>query len=201
MTILAAGAADSGVGWGRLVGLLIGALLCFLYWRFDPKRDRGSSDGNPSPTDGAPPSPREIAQVGRVSSHVSPDETPPESHWYGRIERVGGSLRRVYGAAGHIARTGNSPPRESDEEPPADDVPEWALEGRERVIDIPLDDEPPAEPVVRKESREEFARRCLKGGVAEAQVVAALQEHYDVSRATAYRIVAAERPAGPRRVA
>lgn len=209
MLMLAEGYADPNAGPGRLIGLLVAALLCFLYWRFDPKRDRGEGGAPPSPTDGAPPAPREIAQVGGVSSQAAPETVPVETGaWYGRMEKVNGTMRRVYETARHVAATGDSPPPDGvvpDDVVPDDRPMEHPASGDDETeFDLALDDEAevPAPPIAtRMETREEFTRRCIKGGVAEPQIAAALQKHYGISRATAYRTIRAERPAGPRKVA
>lgn len=187
----------------RLFFLLGAAFLCYLYWRFDPKRDRGADAGDPSPTEKVtPPRPRD-AQVRAVSSHVSPDaeadETVGAPSWWGRIVQDGrGGFRRVYQSARHIAETGEKAPRElsaPDDDMPVDDEPD-------DVIDLALDDtsahhEGAIEeyaPTVRRESREEYAARCLDAGAEKADIVKALQEHYGLSRAHAYRVVGGAEP-------
>lgn len=128
--------------------------------------------------------------------------------WYGRIVRRGNRIVRV---AKHVVRTGESPP-ESEEEPDPDTITgELLCDGEPALdddIDLPLDgdigqweDAPEEEPEERsalapakrqalhRESREEYARRCLREGVTRAAVTQGLQDHYGLSRATAYRLV------------
>ncbi len=204
--VLATGAHDPGRGWGNLLGLLMGVVGCWAIWRFDKYRQKkmGKGGDDPSPTPPALPAPRETAQVARVSSHPShaePDETGDE--WYGRIVHRGGRIVRV---AKHVVRTGESP-REGDEEYDEEwpePVQAYDPPGDETEFDLPLDDEPEEpepEPVVtHRESREEYARRCVREGVPKARLVAGLVEHYGLSRAQAYR-VAGEATSRPRRPA
>lgn len=204
--------ADPAVPPTHLYFLLAGAVICVLWWRFDPKRDRsGESKPNPSPTEPvAPPRPRD-AQVRAVSSHVSPDagadETGGAEGWWGRIVRDGrGVGRRVYGTAKTIAGTGAAPLPETAPplvvgEVPDDEGPDTEID---LALDVPDDDVVPdvvpgvvpgayhevrPKGYVGRESREEYIARCLTSGAEKAAIAAAVQEHYGVSRAQAYRDV------------
>jgi hypothetical protein len=109
----------------------------------------------------------------------------------------------VYRTARHVARTGESPPSDKDPEPPErqPELPQaYVPPAGDPEIDIPLVDElwdEEEEPEeyeerqvrVSRESAEEYAGRCVAEGVDTTQIAAALQEHYKVSRATAYRII------------
>lgn len=198
MVILAAGAADPSVGPGRLIGLVVGALVCYVYWRVDKWREAKKAAGDPSPTPPAlPPSPRD-SQARAVSSHVSPDETADEKsggHWWGRITRdAKGNVVRAYGKARHIAATGDSPP---DVEPVPDDV----VDDDVTDFDLALDDDPAdhegAEVERSRESREEYIARCVAAGVDKPLIVKALIEHYGLSRAQAYRLMPPEGKSRP----
>jgi hypothetical protein len=207
--ILAAGAADPAVGPGRLIGLLAGAAGCWFIVRIDEwRKKRGGQDTPPSPTDPPVPVRRETPQVAGVSSQVSPDETTVERHWWGAIERVGNSSRRVYRTAQHVVRTGDSPPPEPAGELPEaydpPDVPEPDDEIDDQ-IDLWIEDEPeyvqaeaPDEstesgaagftPAAPRETREQYAERCNRAGIDTPVIVAGLQRYYGLSRATAYRV-------------
>ncbi len=186
--VVAAGAADPARGWGNIWGLLAGMLASYGIWRYDKWRQarRRNGDDSPSPTPMELPGSRETPQVTRVSSHSSHGETADgEGPWYGRIVKHGGHFYRT---TKHIAKTGESPKPEAYNPPSG-----------EPEIDVPLDDEAddvpdestfvPVNPPRFRESREQYVTRCLRAGVAAATVVAGLREHYDVPRATAYRIV------------
>ncbi len=176
--IMADGYQDPARGGGGGWGLLAGAFVCYLVWLWDKRRQaRKAADGKPTP----PPAPALPAPRG-----VEPSSAKPrEAHWAGRIENVGGALRRVYDSAAHVARTGNSPappaprgrPVEAYEPPEPDTDPE---------LDLPLTE---ADHGGAAESREEYAARCVAAGVATSEIVSALEEYYGVSRATAYRVV------------
>lgn len=186
--ILAAGAADPERGSGGLWGIFVAALACYLVWRVDVYLKERKGEGGPPSPDGPPvPVRRETPQVDPVSSHVSPEETPGASHWWGRVERVGNSWRRVYDKAAHVAKTGDSPPRPEGgrELPEAYDPP------ADFEIDLPFDDvddddggedAPPA-----PETIDQYVQRCRRNGVKTAAIVAGLQQYYGRSRAQAYR--------------
>lgn len=209
--IVATGPADPGRGWGNMVGLGVAIVVCYLIWRIDLYRRKRKGD-DPSPTPGGVPLPRETSQVAGVSSHPSHAETPDDGGaWYGRIVHAGG---KWYRTGQHIARTGESPPELPPEpEPelpgPSDDGPlspeRYVPPVGDPETDVPFAEEAgewPAveggggyvavEPVVvHRESRDEYARRCLQERVPPPRIVEGLQQHYGLSRATAYRIVQA----------
>lgn len=190
MLTFASGATDPQVGPGRLIGLLVAALLCYLYWFFDPKRDRGEVDPLPSP-DGetAPPAPekRQVAAVSSQVSHPRDDETSHPAGWWGAITRdAKGVGRRVYQQARHIAQTGDS--ATPGELLPADNMAPGDLVPFDD-IDVPLEDTPAYHE--RAETREEYADRCFRSGAEKAAIVAGLQAHFRVSRAQAYRVAGA----------
>lgn len=203
--VVAASADDSPRGWGNLLGLLAGIVGCYVIWRVDKWRQQKKDPaGDPSPT--PPPAlvSRETPQVARVSSHPShaePDETGEE--WYGRIVHRGG---RVFRTARHIVRTGESPPEWDDDAPESGDdeapgVEAYEPPGDDSDVDLPLESddggERPESFVVNdwqggrrpmRETREQYARRCLREGAPRPRVVAGLIEHYGLSRAQAYRV-------------
>lgn len=198
--IVAAGAADPERGWGNIWGLLAGIAVAGAIWIVDIRRQnkgKGSGDDH-SPALSGVPDPRETAQVTSVSSHPSHETGEDDGgDWYGRIVRRG---NRVYRTVRHITRTGESPagidngnggPAVEPSLPEAYEPPD-----DEADIDIPFgyDDEPEPEPqpetrkVVRRETREQYAQRCLRDGVPRPQIVEGLQRHYGLSRAQAYRV-------------
>lgn len=207
-TVLAWGYKDPPQGWGGIAGLGAAAFVCYLIWRIDMWRQkRRGATADPSPTGPGALVPRETAQVARVSSHPS-HETSERGDgdggaWYGRIVRRGSD---VYRTARHVARTGESPPKEAPEEPPVTTAEQPARPelpaayeppGGDPEIDIPLvdelwdgEEEPDEEEVrVSRETVDEYVARCVAAGVDTAAIAQALQEHYQVSRATAYRII------------
>lgn len=175
MLILAAGEAEvprSAAGhWGILAGLFV----IYLIWRIDLEiRKRRGEVGDHSPTEPAAPAPMRDAEVKRVSSRVSPVSSRP------RVERIG--------IGGYVSYEGTPTPPDDDE------------------IDLPLDaddnfaesDRPIRTPAASNETASEYAVRCVGLGVEKAAIVKAVQEHFGLSRAQAYRIVGAAegRPAG-----
>lgn len=204
--IFAAGYADPKMGWGGPLGWLAGVFVVYLLWRADKWwRQRRGEGGDPSPTAVAAPVPRETSQVARVSSQPSHETDPAggsgETHWGGQIEKVNGSWRRVYRTARHVVKTGESPAVIQPYQPPAGD-PEidipladelWDDEGpsltKETAAEIEADEYDDEGESKHRESKEEYAARCVAEGVETPAIVEALKKHYGTSRATAYRIL------------
>lgn len=190
--MFAIAAAETPRGWANTLGIIAGIIVIAVIVNLDNRyQARWGKDEDPSPTETGAPLPLETSQVRPVSSHVSPDETPPEpdkTQWWGSIRNVGGTLKRVYHDAGHIARTGDSPVRAYGDATDGADV------EPDDMLDLPLADEdegPEMEVRVERETREEYVERCLDAGLEKAVIAEALIEHYGLSRATAYRVVKA----------
>lgn len=198
--ILATAAAETPRGWGGTLAIVASLAGMYLVWRLDMYiRGRWGKGGNPSPTKTGAPLPLETPQVGGVSSHLGSGETDGGeglTDWWGGIsQRPDGSVRRVWRKAAdkavHIARTGDAPPQGYGDEPAGAEVDDDAIGDDVDLIDVPLDAGGEFVPVVtaRRETREEYVERCLSAGVTKADIVTALQAHYGLSRATAYRLV------------
>lgn len=195
--MIIAAAAEVHRGWGNTFGILAAVVGSWAVYRVDLYlKERRERLGDPSPTPGGAPLPRETPQVGGVSSHVSPDETPAKPgkvDWWGAVTRMpDGTIRRVWRNARHVTRTGELPQAYGDE-------PAVAEVDDDDEIDLALGDGPaghetPPEVAVsvRRETREEYVARCIAAGIPKADIAAALQQHYGLSRATAYRLLPAD---------
>jgi hypothetical protein len=189
-------AAETPKGWGGTVAIVVFFVAAALIkWGDVYYRNRWGKPDGPSPTETGAPLPLETSQVRRVSSHVSPDETPAEpdkTQWWGSMQNVGGTLKRVYHDARHIAATGDSPVQAYGDdtdgaEVDADDMLDLPLGGNEGD-DIEHEE---MEVHTSRETREEYVERCVEAGLGKATIAKALIEHYGLSRATAYRVVEA----------
>jgi hypothetical protein len=205
--VLASGYTDSPRGWGGVWGIVAGAFVVYLWWRWDKwRQDKKAGEGSPSPAGPPPPVSRENAQVDHVSSHVSREtratgEGGETDHWAGTIRRSNGGIKRFYTVAKHVAQTGSAPPagyqppprRPVPDELPADDIDlplsgddegeEWGEE-----YDEPQPVQRPAVQAPPRETRDQYAERLHRAGEDKPTIVAGLIAHYGVSRATAYRI-------------
>lgn len=196
--ILSAGYADPSRGWGGIWGLLAGAFVVYLMWRGDKwRQDKKAGEGDPSPALPPPPVSHENAQVDHVSSHVSRETTLPRGggetpHWGGSIRRVNGSLRRVYSVARHVAKTGESPPREYQPNAGVADDIDLPLFDDDEERSEEFEPQPERQPAMEvpppRETQEQYAARLHRQGEDKATIVAGLVAHYGVSRATAYRV-------------
>lgn len=175
----AAQAAEVAHGWSVHSAYLFGAIGIYVVWRWDKwRQNREAEGGDHSPTEPVAPAPMRDAEVKRVSSRVSPVSSRP------RVERIG--------HGGYVSYEG-TPAAYGDAE-----------------IDLALDeadnyaesDRPIRTPAASNETASEYAVRCLGLGVEKAATVKAVQEHFGLSRAQAYRIVgAAEGGPAARKVA